>query len=370
MAKVTLRRKGISKGRSSLFLDYYPAIRHPDLGKLTRREFLKVYVFDKPRNELEKMHNRDTLALAENVRALRQIEIQNKRFDFMSDSKRQGNFIDYFKKIVNKKAGSNSDNWSMAHRYLISFAGKDLRFSDLTDIFCEDYRDYLLDTPGIGRREKGISNNTALSYYSKFRTVLKTAFKANLLSVNLYNLTEGIKEQETHRDFLSLEEFQKLADTPCSDMLIKRAAMFSGLTGLRFSDVKSLSWAEVRGTEGKHYLQFKQDKTQGAEHLPVSDQAISLLGKREAGDFKVFRGLRYSQVKAYLNKWMKKAGIEKNITFHSFRHTYATLQLASGTDIYTISKMLGHRNVKTTEIYVKIVDDKKIEAANRIKLIF
>ncbi|WP_423147982.1 tyrosine-type recombinase/integrase [Rubrolithibacter danxiaensis] len=93
-----------------------------------------------------------------------------------------------------------------------------------------------------------------------------------------------------------------------------------------------------------------------------------MLGERRPAEQKVFKGLTYSQVKPALVKWLADAGITKNITFHSFRHTYATLQLSSGTDIYTVSKMLGHRNVKTTQIYTKVIDDKKKEAANRIKL--
>lgn len=144
--------------------------------------------------------------------------------------------------------------------------------------------------------------------------------------------------------------------------------MFSALTGLRFSDIEKLKWSEVRGTEGNYYLQFRQEKTEGTENLPLSDQAISLLGERRKLDDKVFQGLNYTHIDTFLPKWLLKAGIDKHVTFHSFRHTYATLQLASGTDIYTVSKMLGHRNLKTTQVYTKIVDEKKKEAANRIKL--
>jgi site-specific recombinase XerD len=69
-----------------------------------------------------------------------------------------------------------------------------------------------------------------------------------------------------------------------------------------------------------------------------------------------------------LQQWMMKAGISKTITFHCARHTYATLQLTAGTDIYTVSKLLGHKELKTTQVYAKIIDDKKKEAANKIIL--
>lgn len=368
MAKVTLRKKELTGERSSLYLDYYPPLLHPDTGKLVRREYLGLYLFDKPRKELDRRHNRETQKLAEHIRATRQLEIQNRQYHFLSDEKRNASFADYFRSLAVKRKGSNSDNWYMALRYLISFAGQDFRFMDLNESFCHDYRDYLLSSPAIGQREKQISVNTAVSYFAKFRAVLKAAHKANLLTTNYYELIPPIKEEETHREFLMIEEFQKLAETKTETTLIKRAALFSGLTGLRFSDIATLLWSEVRGTPGNYYLQFRQEKTTGAETLPISDQAFSLLEERREPADKAFKGLKYSQVKLFLTKWLTKAGIDKNITFHSFRHTYATLQLASGTDIFTVSKMLGHRNVKTTQIYTKVIDEKKKEAANRIKL--
>ncbi len=105
------------------------------------------------------------------------------------------------------------------------------------------------------------------------------------------------------------------------------------------------------------------------ETQPISDQAYSLLGVATAPTDKIFKELEYS---AYNNKhllnWTELAGIAKHITFHCFRHTFATLQLAKGTDIYTVSKMLGHKELKTTQIYAKVVDQSKRDAADKIKL--
>lgn len=144
------------------------------------------------------------------------------------------------------------------------------------------------------------------------------------------------------------------------------------LTGLRFSDIKNLVWGEIHlSVENGYSIQFTQQKTKGVEVLPISEQAYSLLGERKETTRKVFEGLTYS---AYENKhlyqWIGAAGITKNITFHCFRHTFATLQLSKGTDIYTVSKMLGHRELKTTQIYAKIIDQTKREAADKIKLDF
>lgn len=119
------------------------------------------------------------------------------------------------------------------------------------------------------------------------------------------------------------------------------------------------------------YIRFRQNKTKGAEKLPLSDQARDLLKEIGKPEERVFKGLKYSAWhNLKLQQWVMKAGISKTITFHCARHTYATLQLTLGTDIFTVSKLLGHKDIRTTQIYAKIIDEKKMEAANRIKLDF
>ena len=142
------------------------------------------------------------------------------------------------------------------------------------------------------------------------------------------------------------------------------------MTGLRWSDVIKVTWKEVQySKQDGYFLRYTQQKTQGVETLPIPQQAYDQLGERGEADERIFNGLKYSAYNNIkLSKWVWGAGIQKNITFHCFRHTYSTLQLTMGTDIYTVSKMLGHKNLKTTEIYGKIIDKKKIEAANKIKL--
>jgi len=368
MARVTIRKKGISKNRHCLYLDYYPPVRNPKTGKLHRFEFLKVYTFDKPGTSLERKHNQETMELVENVRAQRQIDIQNEKFAFISSDMRKGNFVEFFKAYINSKTRSECDNLAMSHRYFVEFAGDVLYFNELTDYLCEDYKHFLLSGPGIGHRQKPITKNTAVNYFAKFRSALKQAYKRELIAVDLYSQVEPIDPKETLRERLEIEEFQLLANTPVKSDLVKRAALFAGLTGLRFSDVASLKWSEVRGSAGKYTLQFTQEKTAGAVVLPVSDQAIELIGERSLPEDKVFKGLRYSNMRDVFKLWLQDAGITKNITFHSFRHTFATLQLELGTDLYTVSKMLGHKSIKTTQIYAKVVDKKKVEAAGRIKL--
>jgi integrase len=166
-----------------------------------------------------------------------------------------------------------------------------------------------------------------------------------------------------------MEEVISLFNTPCTKELVKRVSLFSILTGLRYSDIEKLSWNEVQYTRNDgYYIRFAQQKTGQFENMPISDEAFELLGSRMGNKDKVFPDLKKWDFDRTIPVWVAAAGISKHITFHCFRHTYATLQIAGGTDILTVSKMLGHRSIKTTQIYTKVVDERKREATGKIKL--
>lgn len=368
MARVTIRKRPLKNNRQSLLLDYAPPLRDPKTGKPKRFEILKVFIYEQPVTLLERKHNKETLEMVENLRAQRQLDIQNRAYGFISERNKSSNFVDYFREYTVLKQKSESDNVAMSLRYFIAFIGHDLTFFEVDEFLVNDYKHFLLSGPGINRRGRPIARNTAVNYFAKFRTVLKRAYKQKLLSSDLYAETDPIPWKETHREQLELDEFQLMANTAAPSTVVKKAAIFAGLTGLRFSDVYTLRWSELRGGQGHYVLQFTQEKTEGAEILPISDQAVELLGERGEPDDLVFPGLTYTRVRACFPKWLADAGITKNITFHSFRHTYATLQLELGTGIYTVSKMLGHKSIKTTQIYAKVKDKLKIEATKRLQL--
>ena len=377
--KVKLREKKISGNRQSLYLDFYPAIPHPETGKPTRREFLGLYLYDKVKTPLDKKHNTETLQLAEQIRQKRENHI-NKPEIYTGYEKEQlkkrergeKDFVEYFKALTDKRKASNYDNWVSAYNYLETFTNGNLRFADLNEKFCNEFKEYLLTTKSNKSSKTTLSQNSAVSYFNKLKAALKQAYKDGYLTSDLNAKIEPIKQAETRRNFLTIEELNSLVKTECNNPLLKRAAIFSALTGLRFSDIKNLVWGEIHASiENGYTIQFTQQKTKGVEVLPISEQAYSLLGERGAGEQKVFPLLKYS---AYENKhlyqWIGAAGVTKDITFHCFRHTFATLQLSKGTDIYTVSKMLGHRELKTTQIYAKVIDQTKREAADKIQLDF
>lgn len=368
--KVTLRKKAISGDRQSLYLDFYPEIIHPDTGKPTRREFLGLYLYNKAKTPVDKQQNKETLQLAENIKAQRQLEIQKGDYGFLSDKMKKADFVAYFKAMAAKRKGSNSDNWQSALNYLTDFTGGSLLFSNLTEHVGNEFKEYLQTAKSKRSTKTGLSANSVVSYFTKFKVALKQAYKDGYLETDINAKLHNPRPEETHREYLTLEEVNKLAQTECTMPLLKEAALFSALTGLRFSDIEKLIWSEVQHSkESGYYIQFRQQKTKGVETLPIPEQAYKLLGERKEPNKKVFDGLVYSaHMNNHLVRWTAKAGITKHITFHSFRHTYATLQITFGTDLYTVQKMLGHKHSKTTQVYAKIIDQKKQEAANKIIL--
>lgn len=363
---VTLRQR--QKGEKvSLYLDYYHQ------GK-RNYEYLQLYLYPEPKkgklSKEQKEENRKTLTLAESIRSKRHLEIQNGIYGFQDQGKMKGSFIRYFEYLTEKRKGSdgNYGNWDSTLKHLRKFVKYDITFAQINKRWLEDFKEYLLSV-NISLNKK-LSKNSASSYYNKIRAALKQACKEGIIQRNPAEETEGIKQVETERNFLSLTELQTVAKTECEIPVLKRAFLFSALTGLRWSDINKLRWSEIQhSNEIGYYIRFIQKKTKAAETLPISEQALEFLGDRTAENNRIFADLHYSAwYNIKLQQWVLKAGITKAITFHCARHTYATLQLTLGTDIYTVSKLLGHKDLKTTQIYAKIIDERKMLAANKIKL--
>ena len=239
-------------------------------------------------------------------------------------------------------------------------------FKDVDETFVKRFRDFLLKEPLV-RETETLSLNSAHSYFNKFKTCLNQAYEDKIINDNPAKRVKGITPEEPEREYLTFEEVQKIANVDCRYDVLKRAFLFSCITGLRWSDIHKLIWSEIQKFNGGYRITFTQKKTKGLEYLDISQQARDFLGEEGSPEDRAFKGLRYSSyMNLELQKWCMKAGITKNITFHSARHTFATLQLTLGTDIYTVSKLLGHKNLKTTQVYSNIIDQKKIEAINRI----
>ena len=188
----------------------------------------------------------------------------------------------------------------------------------------------------------------------------KQAFIDEYLTVDISAKVKGITNIEKPRVALTMNEVQMLVDTPCKDDVLKRAFLFSILTGLRHSDIQTLKWKQIQQTsKGTWQAVVIQQKTKRPDYTPVIQQALQLCGIRPDDDVAlVFEGLTdASWISRPLKVWIEASGIKKHITFHCGRHSYASLLLENGVDIYTIKSLMGHTNVKTTQIYTHVSNE-------------
>ena len=325
--------------------------------------------------------DQEACVFADGVRSIRQKEYDNadlyteKEAELAVQNQRQQiDFIEYFLKVSKDRHRNGSQSiivkWNRVGELLKLFTNNQpLPFSQINLSKAEEIRRFMLTAPCGGNKKGTVSHNTAATYYSIFKAGLKQAFIDGYLTVDISAKIKGIQDQESRREHLSVEELNILVETPCDRPILKRAALFSALTGVRHCDIQKLKWKEIQVVGEQVRLNFTQQKTKGVEYMPISEQAYQLCGEPGKPEQLVFEDLPDpSWISGPLKRWIKSAGITRNITFHCFRHTYATLQLAGGTDIYTVSKMLGHTNVKTTQIYAKVVDEKKQKATKAIKI--
>ncbi len=325
-------------------------------------------------------NDREIMFYADSVRKLRQREYDNielyNEIDLIQaeqKEKSQENFVKYFQALIKKRHKNSSTsiiiNWERSIEFLKNFAGEPIEFSQIKMKFCEDFKSFLLTAQRGGNKEGMLSQNTASTYFSVFKAALKQAFIDGYFTTDISAKIKSIPAQETRREYLTIDELNTLVETPCENDVLKRAALFSALTGLRHSDIQKLKWNEISLDNNQPRINFTQKKTKGVEYMPISQQSLELCGEPKSPNDLVFENLTNpAWINRPLKTWVAKAGINKNITFHCFRHTFATLQLSSGTDIYTVSKMLGHTNVKTTQVYAKVIDEKKNKAAEAIQL--
>lgn len=363
LTKVTLRKRLLPSGKITLYLDYYPAIRDPKTNKLSRREYLGIYLVNKPRTAEERDLNKEKLMTAEGLRAQRELSILRGDLGFIDRETPKQDFIAYF----HQNLEGHDQKWIRVYDHFKKYCGGECKMEDITVDFCNGFRKYLLNADQLMHTGRKLSQNSAAGYWSTFRGFLAIAYKDHKIIENVNEGLESIDTLDTHRQYLTLEELKALADTPCVSDVLRRASLFSCLTGLRFGDVRDLTWDKItQYPDGGHCIRLTTEKTDTDASLPITDEALELCGKPGKGQ--VFKKLTYALVQSELDGWIRDAGIEKHITFHCFRHTYATLLLSSGADIYVVSKMLTHKNVGTTQIYTEVMDKDKRKAAEGLKI--
>ena len=369
---VRLREKALANGNKSLYLDIYRD------GK-REYEFLKLYLVP-AKTPLDKQQNKETLATAQTIKAKRQIELQNGEYGFISQFKIDTPFLNYYRKMCEERQGNpesrgNWGNWHSCLKHLERYCTEKTTFKDITTDWIDGFKDYLDNAAkdAYKRRNndlaeaKPLSQNSKVSYFNKLRACINKAFEERIIPINPLRSVSGFKQAETERTYLIFDEVKKMAKTECKYPVLKRAFLFSCLTGLRKSDIEKMVWGEVQSFGNQTRIIFKQKKTGGQEYLDINPQAEAYLGERRKNTDRVFAGFKYnSQTLLELRRWALLSGITKDVTFHSGRHTFAVMMLDLGAEIYTVSKLLGHKELSTTQIYAKVLDKKKQEAVNLI----
>ena len=360
-----------STGKTSLVLEYYYGYTRDDEGRIKHRrkfETLEYYLYTDPKNKLERDHNKVNLEMAEKVKAKRLLAEQNEQYGFAVKYKIRTNLVEYIKGLIEqrKESPGNWGNWDSALKHLVAYAGTNTTFEMVDKKFVEGFKTYLAKQAKT-KSNTALSTNSQSSYFLKLKAALNRAVEEGIIPHSPAMSVKPAHVEDVHREYLTFDELQRLAKTECPYPVLKDAFLFSCLTGMRWSDINKLTWAEVQEFDGGTRIVFRQKKTKGLEYLDITGQAVRYMGQRGEADKRVFAGLKYSAWhNLALREWCLKAGITKHITFHCGRHTFAVLQLSLGTEIYTESKLLGHRELKTTQVYAQIMDAKKREAVNRI----
>ena len=325
--------------------------------------------------------DREACIYADKVRALRQQEYDtavvysDREQEIIAQNERmEQDFIAYFNSIIYKVHPNSSNsiivNWTRVGKLLSIFSeGKPIPFRKINVKLLEDLKLFMLTAPQGGNKKGTLSQNSAATYFSIVKAGLHRAFIDEYLTVDIAAKVKGIPELKVKRETLTLEEAELLAQTPCENEVLKRAFFFAILTGIRLCDIHELTWGEIQKTSTGWRVDFTQRKTHVVDYLPINEQAYSLCGEPGEHDQQIFAGLTGSSwISRPLKKWIAASGIKKHITFHCSRHTFATLQLENGTDIFVVKGMLGHTNVKTTQIYAHIVDKSKRNAAEVLQI--
>ena len=373
---VRIREKRLNDGNVSLYLDmYYMGAR--------KKEGLKLYLVPEV-NAAAKLQNRNTLKLAEQIKAERILDIQQHGLvNWENVKKGRMTLSAWVEKYTKDENGltpasmrSKRNAQARVEQYLLYIGKPNLALKEVDKDFCKGFIAFL-KTCTFNNGKKTLGSTTCRIFMNRLAAALNMAVREGLIDNNPFKLLdakEKPQKKSAMREFLTIEELRTLIATPCRYEIVKKAFLFSCFTGLRYSDMMALKWNEIhKAADGKTlYIEHEQVKTKNMVTIPLSNEALKWMPRKSKGDERVFHQLRITSttVEVVLGEWMQEAGIQKHITYHCSRHTAATLLLTLGADLYTVSKILGHQSIRMTEVYAKIVDKKKIETMNLVNNMF
>lgn len=396
---VTIRQKLLFKGTAAKTKEEKAAItieasQHPqkfywslylDIYKdgIRKYKFLGLQLIPELEgDQFAKVKNKNTMTEATQIKAQEIILLENEpanKKEMEQSEKGKMLFVDLLEMFREKRATNGKKSRATIFASVKGIAQQYSPATTLNEIdkaFCLGFVDFMKNdyrtkgqNGGKLKDGKKLAASTIKTYFDAVNTALKFAEQQKIIEKNPivdFEQEEKVKKVESKRDFLTIEEIGLLMKQPCKYDILKRAYLFSCFCGLRISDIRQLKWENLYNDGNSWKASIIIQKTKKQEEIYLSETAMSFLPKRgkATSDQPIFVLPCPCQVEKYLRLWAKEAGIKKNITYHTSRHTFATMMLTLGADLYTTSKLLGHSGINTTQIYAKIVDEKKKEAVN------
>ena len=389
-----LEQNVLADGRISLYLEYYlgreetPVLDdngNPVLyetGKMIgkpkvhikhnrRKENLQLYLIAKPRTPAERQQNKETLELAAKIRAEREQQFKESMLGYRLKKDRNINFLDYYQAYIDsytkkdlrmiKIALNRFKDFLKEHYPLYEFSIKpDLITKEMMERFVE-----YLQSRSVGEGAKSI--------YQRFKKVVRYAIDHEvMLKDPCKDVVCKVDDQILRKDVLSMDEIQSLIQCHYDNENpnVRRAFILCLYCGLRFCDVKDLTYKNIDYTN--RLLKFEQNKTKGhSAHsgvvIPLNDGLLSLIGEvPDDLNTSIFNLPSYESCCKSVKRWVKRAGINKHISWHCARHSFAVNILNNGANIKIVASLLGHSGLKHTEKYTRAVDKLKSEAINSL----
>ena len=371
---VRIRFRKLRDGSRSIYLDCYRN------GERTY-EFLKMYLVPETSPRAKEL-NTATMESANYIKAQRIMEITNSECGLNKNKplSRQllTDIMDEYSDMVRKSGNESYRGVDIVKKTLIKYMGDKTTLNQIDRNFILGYMKFLQEEY-LGLHNRPISNTTASGYCVIFSAALNMAVRREYIAENPFNkiaAADKIKRDESPRTYLTIEEVKRMISVPVVQRYegVKQAFLFSVFCGLRRSDIRQLKWKDISNDNGQWRCMVVMEKTSTPIYLPLSKSAIQWLPERGFANDEdlVFNTLpSNSYINDIIKAWARDAGIvNKEVTYHTSRHTFATMMLTLGADLYTVSKLMGHTNIETTKIYAKIIDQKKDDAVNLADSIF
>lgn len=371
---IRIRERKLADGNRSLYLDMYSR-------GIRKVESLGLYIVPE-KTHFDKVHNEHAWQVAQKIKSERILALQT--YGIGQWEKIQQSFVPLTKFLEEYEQDPSGVSASTikgrkymrlrVEQYLRDIGRLQMSIMEVNVEFCRGFIKFLRMSKNerLKKTERNISDCSGLQIQTIFTGALNKALRDGIIEKNpmkQLSAKERFHRQESTREYLTIDELKSMIAIPCEDETLKNAFLFSCFTGLRISDVRSLTWGKVLEFPNGNgqYLRVKMQKTQNFVNIPLSKDALKYMRQTDRPDEPVFKiSPATSVITQKLQAWAAKANVNKRISYHVSRHTFATMLLTVGVDIYTVSKLLGHTDISSTQIYAKIIDKKKVDAISKV----